>query len=665
MTWNDALAAFEQNIPNFSERASQTELAHTVEQALVEGTPLLGQAPPGTGKSYVAIVGLHDQARRTGQPCVASTATKALQDQYIEDCRTIRDVLDPDFKFMILKGRGNYLCRAKMAKADEVLLNLPESIDDITKRAEDDDIIGDVERLGIELTGTQRSALTTSSDECPGKSNCKFGATCFTERAKEKAENSDVIVVSHALLAVDATLKVEGIALLPMYPAVVVDEAHELRGYVENALSAEVTQRSLTQLTTDVASFTDDNSVIGAGEFATTALFGKFHNVLGRDREATLTPGTLVECADQLQLVVDHLVTLEGKLAVVRVETDDEATHKKRLRKRCSNMTKRLHKIVLDDFSSTVRWLERDQPNERGYSRGIILKTAPLDVAPFLAEAVWAYTTPVLLSATLAITDQKKNKVDFSFMAKEQGIDLVGDYLTYDGPTPFDFHTQCRTYIPDNMPNVRQNLQQYRDRYLFEDKELVRAADGRSMLLFTSISELAYAHEQLAPWLREELGVQVFKQGEMASTRRLADAFAEDERSVLFGTKSFFTGVNVEGRSLEYLAIHRNPFHYPDPLWAARCEAIEALCDERSKWTKGAFPTLQLPDMMMTLIQAYGRLIRTVSDRGLVALFDSAMTTTSYGRNKVQPALPPAPVITVLRSAVDYLTSLHTEAVTA
>lgn len=667
MTWNDAVTAFENNISGFHERQSQTDLAHAVEKAFETGTPLLGQAPPGTGKSYISIITLRDRARATGQPCVASTATKALQDQYISDCRKIRDVYDPSLKYMILKGRGNYLCRAQMAKADEVLLGLPKSIDELIQLAEDDDVVGDVERLGVELTSRQRRALTTTSDECPGKSNCKFGSICFAEKAKAKAENSDVIVVSHALLAVDATLKAEGVALLPMYPAVVVDEAHELRSYVESALSTEVTQRSITQLTSDVVSFTDDRDLVATGEFASAKLFSKFDAILSRERETVLTPAMVVECQAELAAVLDHIETLEGKVSVVRVEGDEEVTRKNRLRKRCSSLLTRMRKIIIDDFASTVRWLERDRPEDPSRSRGILLKTAPLDVAPFLSEAVWAYTTPVLLSATLAIPNPKVG-ADFSYMAKEQGIDLVGDYATYDGPTPFDFKTQAITYIPEHMPSVRNDPEQFRVAFIDENKELIRAADGRSMLLFTSWKELNACYEAMAPFIEYELGHQVFKQGDMSSTRMLADAFAEDEHSVLFGTKSFFTGVNVEGNSLMYLGIHKNPFHYPDPLWKARCEAVDALCDDRSKWTRGSFPTLQVPDMIMTLIQGYGRLIRTLSDRGVVALFDSSLSMrngTKYGKVTVRPALPPAPVVSDLRSAVDYLRSLHAEAVSA
>jgi ATP-dependent DNA helicase DinG len=422
-----------------------------------------------------------------------------------------------------------------------------------------------------------------------------------------------------------------------------------------------MTQRSITQLISEVVNFTNETELVGEGEEASRKLFSRFEAVLGRERQKLLTPALVLELGSQLASLVEFVDTLDAKVAVVQVYDDDETTRKKRLRKRCASMANKLRKIIVDDFAHTVRWIERDEPNDRGHSRGILLCTGPLDVSEFLANAIWAYTTPVLMSATLAITDFKTGRTDFGFMAKEQGLDLTGNYKTFVGPTPFDFRTQARTYIPEHMPSLRDTPESWRSQFVFENQELIRAADGRSMLLFTSWRELNECYKLLAPYIQGELGHQVFKQGDMGSTRKLAQAFTDDEHSVLFGTKSFFTGVNVEGDSLRYLGIAKLPFHYPDPLWQARIDAINAPVPDHQRGFKGAFPNLQLPDMIMTLIQGYGRLIRTVSDRGLVAIFDPSITLStgkSYGKNKVRPALPPAPILTDLRPAVDYLLSL-------
>lgn len=668
--WATAVEDFKANLPGYEERAPQSALALAVENALDTEEAILAQAPPGTGKSFVAIISLLRKARATGLGCVAATATKALQDQYVVDCNFVRKHHFPEFRFVLLKGRSNYLCQAKMAKADEVLLDLPRSIDEINKVANDDEILGDVERLGFELLPRQKMALTTTSDECPGKSQCKFGPTCFAERAKAKAETADVIITNHAMLAIDATLKEKNIALLPSYPAVVIDEAHEFRSYVEGALSTEITKRGLVQLFNDAGNFADDLSMVGIGSSVIDPLFGKFEDVLGpagrpgASPQAPLTPAVLGKLAPLLMALYEKLDELEGIVAVVRAETDEDLNRKNRMKRRVESMKEKVAKVMTDDFALTVRWVERDVNKDNpGRDRGILLCTAPLDVAPWLANQIWDYTSPVLMSATLAVGD------DFTYMAHEMGLDINRSYRTFDCETPFDFTTQARTYIPEDMPDTRTNPEGFRADFLFRSGELLRASDGRALLLFTAWTELNAAYEALAPKI-EAMGHRVLKQGQMPA-RRLADEFAADEHSVLFATKTFFTGIDVQGDSLRLLIIQKNPFHYPDVLWKARCDAADAAVAHLPKYGNkgqnqfdlGAFATLSLPDMTMTLIQGYGRLIRTREDRGLVALFDSSLANRNgkrYGKD-VRKALPSAPVVSSLRDAVDYLESLDSD----
>lgn len=661
--WDAAVENFKVSLPGYEDRQSQTDLAHAMEKALADRQPLLGQAPPGTGKSYPAIIELLAHSREAGTPGVAATATKALQDQYIKDCAFIKEHHDPQFKFVVLKGRGNYLCRSKMAKADEVLLELPEPLDTIAAKASDEAVLGDVERLSFALTPVQKRALTSTSEECPGKSDCAFGKICFAEQVKERAATADVVIVNHALLAVDATLKAQGVAMLPNYEVVVVDEAHELRGYVEGALSNEITERGLLQLNTEVVNFTGASELAYEGETAIAPLFKKFDAILSRETNIALTPAMLVECQEEVVTFLMHLEKLAGKVAVVKVVSDDDADRKKRLRKRVASTVEKFQRIVMDDFSDTVRSLERESDPTGRRQPKIILKTSPLDVAPFLANHMWAYCTPLLISATLAIADPKTGVPDFSYMAKEMGLTLLDHpYQTFDCPTPFDFATQAVTYIPEGMPNRTGSTQEeFRIRFVLESAKLIEAADGRTLLLFTSWRELNYAYEMLAPMIRE-LGHTVFKQGDMPSTRALADAFAADEHSVCFATKSFFTGVNVVGDSLRCLIIQACPFHYPDVLWQARIDAINASLSEGARFgSQGAFMSLQVPDMVMTLLQGYGRLIRTQSDRGLVAIFDNALSlsgTKRYGKG-VRKQLPPAPIVGTLDEAVDALRALE------
>lgn len=544
-------------------------------------------------------------------------------------------------------------CMAKMAKADEVLLDL--KLDELMRAAEQEDVLGDVERLPYSLNPVQKRALTMSSDECPGKNQCRFGSVCFAERAKERAQTADVVIVNHALLAVDALLKAQGVAMLPAYGALGVDEAHDLVSYVTNALSDEVTRRSLGDLNRDVATWLGQPDLIPFGELVFDQLFARFAELLASDHSAALTPALVVELGEQLTDVLAHLDLLSAKAAAEPAQGEDEVTRKRRLRKRLDNLLAKLRRIVLDDFADTVRWIEKDAPEGNRRDRGVLLKTAPLSVAPFLARAIWPYTTPILLSATLALSG------DFTYMAREVGLD-ARPYGTFDCPSPFDYTRQACTYLPKDIPDPRKNRSAFQAATATIAHELIKASDGRAMLLFTSWDSLNYCHAALAPKI-EAMGHRVFRQGEMSSTQQLARAFAADEHSVLLGTRSFFQGVNIPGDSLRLLIIEKLPFHMPDVLWKARCDAIDAKLT--NKWSSASsFNSLMLPDMMITLLQGYGRLIRSMSDTGMVALLDPAVGLVggkNYGK-RVRAALPDAPIVTDLAEAVARLRALERQA---
>jgi ATP-dependent DNA helicase DinG len=648
MSWDEAELKFAEAFTGYESRPGQRALGLAAEKALSSGAHLIAQAPCGTGKSFVAQVSGVDHAFAEKAPVILATATKSLQDQYIRDCEALTKIY-VDFKFALLKGRSNYVCVAKLEEnpATEIDLEL------VRAAIREPEASGDLDRLGLALSSRDRGLLSTTSDECPGKKECPFGDVCLTERAKNKASEAQLVITNHSLLVLDAELKnmSEGSGLLPEYSGVIVDEAHELSEYATNILGGEITERSIANLAADVASFVDDDvlrlKTIASLDKFFAALASKLPPVQTRENTTLLTPDMIVDVEEFLIPMTRCFTEMSAAVKAKSIHGDDQAAQKrKRLAKRITSLKGKLLDVVTKDFAELVRWVERESKTDRAgntYSYAA-LKYAPLSVAADLKAKIWDLVPAVLMSATVAIGG------DFAFQQEQLG--LLGSQ-TFDCESPFDFTTQARTYIPtDDLAKVG------------EMAELIKAADGRTLALFTSWKGLNEAYALVAPVV-QQMGHRVLKQGQMPP-RMLAQAFADDEHSVLFGVKSFMTGLDIQGDSLRLVIIDKLPFPVPsDVVFKARAELIDA--QARNKWVDGAFPKLSIPMMALTLLQAHGRLIRSMDDRGLVAIMDSRMCPAkkdgkaiakSYGM-KIVKALPNAPILTSLPEAVSYLHSLE------
>ena len=651
--WMDAEAAFAEKFPGFEPRLPQRALALTIESSLTSGVHLAAQAACGVGKSYGGLVPLIDWAIANGRPGLVSTATKALQDQYANKDLPALQALYRNFSFAVVKGRGSYVCAAKLNELQPADLR-SVSLADLRVHLATEDATGDIGQLDFQLDSFDQAKIVTSSDECPGKKDCPFGAVCFAERAKAKAEHADIIVTNHAMLATDALMRggSDGKWLLPDYGRLMVDEGHELEDYVTSALSADITSGGLTKLATDVAAFLEDRKHLVRAQSPIRDLFEALAAKIDpKERTTTLTPELVVEVAQPIFEMVQTLDSFETHLSAERIHGDDSRSiKKKRLRKRVENAKARLEGVIMADFGDLVRWIEKDD------KRGVMLKYSPLSVADFLRRNIWNRTPAVVMSATLAIG------TDFSYLAERLGFDPK-QLETFDAGTPFDFKTQARTFIPQDIPDPSKNQGGWRAAVTASIIELVRAADGRALLLFTSRSAMNAAYDSVAPMI-QNLGHRVLRQNDLP-VKALAEIFAADEHSVLFAMKSFFTGVDIQGDSLRLVIIDKLPFPVPtDVIVKARASVIDAK-NGGSPWgSKGSFNKLSIPTMTLTLLQGYGRLIRSQSDRGMVAILDPRLLSKPYGSGIIN-AFPDAPLLKTLPEAVSYLHSLEEEAVVA
>jgi ATP-dependent DNA helicase DinG len=661
-TFADAEERLAATLDGYQSRPQQQALAAGVEAAIATGGTLIAEAGCGTGKSLAISI----PAILSGRRAVISTATKALQDQVaLKDLPFLAENLGVPFKHALLKGRSNYLCLAQMASEGDSVTN----IEAIRSQAAEPGFSGEREDLDVEVSNRDWIDLTVSGEECPGAKSCPFGSECFAEKAKAKAQEANLVVVNHALLLTDLKVRLvtEGYgSMLGSFDTLLVDEAHELEDYAVNVFSERISEAGLINLTGEARNFarkfqTGDESATDAGD----AVLGAMTEAWGILETGRLRPATIMENEDawaNLAIALNSFAEAVAAidLGMVPAELIEKATGRKRV---ITSRAQRLAAVVVDlvtaGASDLVRWVE-DEESRRGKVNRVI-KSAPIDVSGILGPALFgqgehadpdASQATVLVSATLAVDGR------FDYVAGRLGIE---DFESLNVGTPFDFDTQCRLYIPRSIPEPAKHTREaWAALATQETYELVTASSGRALLLFTSRKQMDDAYEALAPRLTDALGVRCYKQGQEPN-KALAAKFKAEVNSVLFATKSFFTGVDFPGECLSLVVIDKLPFPVPtEPMTEARQELI----DSRGG---NSFGEYIIPVMSLTLAQGFGRLIRTVTDTGVVAILDPRLLTKGYG-SKIRRSLPPAPVVENLSEVesffveVDAMAALNREA---
>lgn len=631
-TFADAEARLAESLPGYQRRPQQQALAAAVEESIATGRHLIAEAGTGTGKSLATAI----PAILSGQRTVISTATKALQDQVAnKDLPFLAEHLGVHFTYALLKGRSNYLCQA--AALDPNVESV-STIAQIRRRMDEDDFDGERDSLGFEVENRDWTKVTVSSEECMGRKQCPFGETCYAERAKARAQASNVVVVNHALLLTD--LKVRMVtdghgSMLGSYDALILDEAHEFEEYALGAFSTRTTQAGVLALTTEVRNWAARYGIADEVTEANASVLAANSALWEALAPGRLRPGDILDNEDVWAEMAISLTRLAEAVAAADLNhVGSEDIKKARSRKDIlSRRSRYLSQTIVDIATASdddlVRWVE-DETTRRGDTVRTI-KSAPIDVSPILRAGLFGgedRSPVVLVSATIAVGGK------FDFVAGRLGVD---DYTGLDVGTPFDYGRQARLYVPREMPAPAGS-----DRLAWESLapveilDLIRASRGRALVLFTSNRQMRAVHESIASRIEAD-GFEVHMQGD-APNKILAERFKSDVDSVLFATRSFFTGVDFPGETLSLVIIDKLPFAAPnDPIMEARSELIE-------RRGGNSFADLVVPSMSLVLAQGFGRLIRTVTDRGVVAILDSRLLTKGYGK-KILRSLPSAPVI--------------------
>ncbi|MFZ5919095.1 MAG: helicase C-terminal domain-containing protein [Chloroflexota bacterium] len=664
--------------PGYEHRPQQVEVMEAIASAISESRHLLVEAGTGTGKSLAYLLPAIYFALQNGERVVISTNTINLQEQiYDKDIPTLQKILDLPFRATLLKGRSNYLCqrrfdifgRNRQLNADEirllakVLVWLPSTT------------TGDRSELFLPTYAEQSlwhhvsaEAETCSLDRCRYREDGR----CFYYRARQKAEAAHLVIVNHALLLSDVAAQSR---VLPPYRYLIVDEAHHLEAATTNQLSFTTDHRSLERLLNDVSQDLGGGNYAGYLELllktirrpapkeiyarveklvqelrqkienATRHLYDFYnelalflnHHTSGNqayDQRLRLTEAlrTQPEWAN-IETLGDNLCRslydldrglekLAGGLAELEhydiQDAEDLIQDLRGLLHGLHEQHEQLHAMLFDPAADTIYWAEM-----RAKNQDVSLHAAPLHVGKLVQEHLFFAKESVILTSATLRTDGH-----FRFLKERLGAEDADELAV---GSPFDYQQQALLYLPTDIPEPNEpHYQKTVEQALIP---LIRAVQGRTLVLFTSYHQLRATQQAIARPLANA-DISLFSQGSGTSRAQLLEDFRTTERSVLLGTRSFWEGIDVLGPALSCLVITRLPFSVPtDPIFAARAETFD-----------DPFTDYSVPETILRFRQGFGRLIRSTTDRGLVLMLDKRVLTKRYGI-KFLNSLPPCQVI--------------------
>jgi ATP-dependent DNA helicase DinG len=641
---------FAQAMPGYEARAGQLVMAEAVERALAEERVLLCEAGTGTGKTIAYLV----PAILSGRKVVVSTATRALQDQiFFKDLPLIERALGRPVHAALMKGLSNYLCRRRyqeLRRGVEASRPHVSAALSVVERWAEDTESGDVSELAALGEDDPILSLITSSSDTRVGASCQYHAECFVTRMKREADAARLVVVNHHLFFADLALRgAHPGRVIPDYDAVIFDEAHQLEDVATTFFGVRVSEARVTRLLREMehalGALSKDGPLFGgaivpAAQGANSAFFRRIADdakaadgraALERDfwtGERQTAMHALDDALDGVRALADtvrgELVSKGAVLGPGRRDALALADGLENTARRAEELRRDLATIV-DGAAGRVTWVDTS-------GRSPALSSSPIDLSSLFRSRVFeAIPATILTSATLSSgKNGDAGSKAFAFIRSRLGLDGVGIEVQEEIVlSPFDYASRALLYLPRDLPPPADPT--FLDRAADRVAELVEITGGGAFVLTTSLRSMHALHRGLRHRLR---GRRLIVQGEAPKTTVLS-RFRSAGDAVLVATASFWQGVDVPGDALRLVVLEKIPFPVPsDPVILARAQALEAE-------GKKPFIDLHIPLAKIALKQGFGRLIRSRTDRGIVALLDDRVNRRGYGKDLLL-ALPPA-----------------------